>query len=80
MESASTRAATLHEALKEAGMVDMHLEGDVISVSDVERSKQFYIRLGWRLDDAVPGNEIDWDTMWGSWVFEVFGHPEQKRR
>ena len=62
-------------------MVDMHLEGDVISVSDVERSKQFYIRLGWRLDDdAVPGNEIDWDTMWGSWVFEVFGHPEQKRR
>jgi catechol 2,3-dioxygenase-like lactoylglutathione lyase family enzyme len=39
-------------------MVDMHLEGDVIPVSDVERSKQFYIRLGWRLDDdVVPGNE-----------------------
>ena len=31
-------------------MVDMHLEGDVIPVSDVERSKQFYIRLGWRTD------------------------------
>ena len=29
-------------------MVDMHLEGDVIPVSDVERSKQFYIRLGWK--------------------------------
>jgi catechol 2,3-dioxygenase-like lactoylglutathione lyase family enzyme len=39
-------------------MVDMHLEGDVIPVSDVARSKQFYIRLGWRLDDdVVPGNE-----------------------
>jgi len=48
MESASTRAATLHEALREADMVDMHLEGDVFPVSDVERSKQFYIRLGWK--------------------------------
>ena len=34
-------------------MVDMHLEVDVIPVSDVERSKQFYGRLGWRLDDDV---------------------------
>jgi catechol 2,3-dioxygenase-like lactoylglutathione lyase family enzyme len=39
-------------------MVDMHLEVDVIPVSDVDRSKQFYGRLGWRLDDdVVPGNE-----------------------
>jgi Bleomycin resistance protein-like N-terminal len=28
--------------------VDMKLEVDVIPVSDVERSKQFYKRLGWR--------------------------------
>jgi catechol 2,3-dioxygenase-like lactoylglutathione lyase family enzyme len=35
-------------------MVDMHLEVDVIPVSDVERSKQFYGRLGWRLDDDGP--------------------------
>jgi catechol 2,3-dioxygenase-like lactoylglutathione lyase family enzyme len=34
-------------------MVDMHLEVDVIAVSDVERSKKFYERLGWRLDDDV---------------------------
>ena len=34
-------------------MVDMHLEVDVIPVSDVDRSKQFYGRLGWRLDDDV---------------------------
>jgi catechol 2,3-dioxygenase-like lactoylglutathione lyase family enzyme len=30
--------------------VAMNLEVDVISVSDVERSKQFYRHLGWRLD------------------------------
>jgi catechol 2,3-dioxygenase-like lactoylglutathione lyase family enzyme len=29
----------------------MKLEVDVIPVSDVDRSKQFYDRLGWRLDD-----------------------------
>ena len=40
-------------------MVDMHLEVDVIPVSDVDRSKQFYGRLGWRLDDDVaPGNAV----------------------
>ena len=37
------------------GSVDMKLEVDVIPVSDVDRSKQFYERLGWRLDDdAAP--------------------------
>jgi catechol 2,3-dioxygenase-like lactoylglutathione lyase family enzyme len=40
-------------------MVDMRLEVDVIPVSDVERSKQFYGRLGWRLDDDVaPGSGV----------------------
>jgi catechol 2,3-dioxygenase-like lactoylglutathione lyase family enzyme len=33
------------------GKVDMRLEVHVIPVSDVDRSKQFYSRLGWRLDD-----------------------------
>ena len=37
----------------EPGTVDMHLEVDVIPVSDIDRSKQFYERLGWRLDDDV---------------------------
>jgi catechol 2,3-dioxygenase-like lactoylglutathione lyase family enzyme len=36
-----------------ATRVAMNLEVDVIPVSDVERSKQFYQRLGWRLDDDV---------------------------
>ena len=33
--------------------VDMKLEVEIIPVCDVERSKQFYQRLGWRLDDDV---------------------------
>ena len=35
------------------GRVDMKLEIDVIPVCDVDRSKEFYERLGWRLDDDV---------------------------
>jgi catechol 2,3-dioxygenase-like lactoylglutathione lyase family enzyme len=38
---------------------DMKLEVHVIPVSDVERSKQFYQRLGWRSDaDLVPARGI----------------------
>ena len=37
----------------EAPNVDMHLEIQVIPVSDVDRAKQFYQRLGWRFDDDV---------------------------
>jgi catechol 2,3-dioxygenase-like lactoylglutathione lyase family enzyme len=36
-----------------AGQVDMKLEIDVLPVSDVDRSKQFYESLGWRFDDDV---------------------------
>ena len=36
-----------------AGTVEMKLEVHVIPVSDVDRAKQFYKRLGWRLDDDV---------------------------
>jgi catechol 2,3-dioxygenase-like lactoylglutathione lyase family enzyme len=35
------------------GTVDMHLEVQIIPVSDVDRCKEFYLRLGWRLDDDV---------------------------
>ena len=39
--------------------VDVKLEVDIIPVSDVERSKQFYGRLGWRLDaDDAPVNGV----------------------
>ena len=33
--------------------VDMQLEVDIIPVSDIDRSKQFYEGLAWRLDDDV---------------------------
>jgi catechol 2,3-dioxygenase-like lactoylglutathione lyase family enzyme len=34
--------------------VDLKLEAIVISVADVNRSKEFYTRLGWRLDADFP--------------------------
>jgi catechol 2,3-dioxygenase-like lactoylglutathione lyase family enzyme len=33
--------------------VDMNLENDILPVSDIDRAKQFYERLDWRLDDDV---------------------------
>jgi catechol 2,3-dioxygenase-like lactoylglutathione lyase family enzyme len=45
----------IHRASRDAatGNVDMGLEVQIIPVSDADRSKQFYERLGWRLDDDV---------------------------
>ena len=46
-----------HDAI--ATRVDMKLEVDIIPVTDIERSKQFYRRLGWRLDgDDAPTKEL----------------------
>jgi predicted enzyme related to lactoylglutathione lyase len=42
-----SRVATDHEPPK---TVDLKLEAVVIPVSDVDRAKDFYSRLGWRLD------------------------------
>jgi catechol 2,3-dioxygenase-like lactoylglutathione lyase family enzyme len=36
-----------------AARVDMKLEVALIPVSDVDRAKEFYTRLGWRLDDDI---------------------------
>jgi catechol 2,3-dioxygenase-like lactoylglutathione lyase family enzyme len=39
--------------------VDMRLEVVVLPVSDVDRAKDFYLRLGWRLDaDFVDGDDF----------------------
>ena len=44
---------------KSQGGVGMNLEVHVIPVSDVERSKEFYQRLGWRLDeDVAPAKDV----------------------
>jgi len=56
--------------------VDMKLEVDIIPVSDVDRSKQFYEHLGWRLDadDApLPGLRIVQFTPPGSGASVTFG-------
>jgi catechol 2,3-dioxygenase-like lactoylglutathione lyase family enzyme len=39
------------------GQVDMSLEVVVIPVSDVDRAKEFYVRLGWRLDADVAAGD-----------------------
>jgi catechol 2,3-dioxygenase-like lactoylglutathione lyase family enzyme len=45
------------EATREVAPVDMKLEVVMIGVSDVERAKAFYEKLGWRLDaDIVRGD------------------------
>jgi catechol 2,3-dioxygenase-like lactoylglutathione lyase family enzyme len=42
-----------------AARVDMKLEVELIPVSDVDRAKEFYARLGWRLDaDDVMGKDL----------------------
>jgi catechol 2,3-dioxygenase-like lactoylglutathione lyase family enzyme len=39
--------------------VDIRLEVVVLAVSDVDRAKDFYMRLGWRLDaDFVDGDDF----------------------
>ena len=66
----------LQEALKEADMVDMHLEVVIIPVSDVDRAKQFYQSLGWRLDgddSPLPGLRIVQFTPPGSAASVTFG-------
>jgi len=75
MSSTETRSAN---ATSGAGTskVDMHLEVDVIPVSDVNRAKQFYQRLGWRFDDdAAPldGLRIVQFTPPGSAASVTFG-------
>ena len=54
----STTATRTKDATTDArvGKVDMKLEVVAIPVSDVDRAKEFYGSLGWRLDaDFSPG-------------------------
>jgi hypothetical protein len=42
-----------------AGIVDEKLEVVVIPVADVDRAKEFYLSLGWRLDaDRATGDSF----------------------
>jgi catechol 2,3-dioxygenase-like lactoylglutathione lyase family enzyme len=51
--------------------VDMKLEVIVIPVSDVDRAKEFYLKLGWRLDVTPPF--VVQFTPPGSWCSVQFG-------
>ena len=58
------------------GKVDMKLEVQVIAVSDVNRSKEYYEQIGWRLDDDVApmdGLRIVQFTPPGSGTSVTFG-------
>jgi predicted enzyme related to lactoylglutathione lyase len=67
-----------HNASRDAAAdnVDMHLEIQIIPVSDVDRAKEFYQRLGWRFDDDVApldGLRIVQFTPVGSGASITFG-------
>jgi len=56
-----------------AAPVDMKLEVIVIPVADVDRSEQFYRRLGWRQDVTPPGSGVFQFTPRGSSCSIQFG-------
>jgi catechol 2,3-dioxygenase-like lactoylglutathione lyase family enzyme len=63
-------------SLKARANVDMKFEIAVIPVSDVDRAKEFYTRLGWRLDadfDSGPGYRVVQFTPPGSACSVIFG-------
>src|SRR6476659_2728354 len=53
--------------------VDMKLEVIVIPVTDVDRSEQFYRKLGWRQDVTPPGSGVFQFTPHGSSCSVQFG-------
>ncbi|WP_164019741.1 VOC family protein [Pyxidicoccus trucidator] len=55
--SATTVGSSSEPRTASVGSVDLKLEAVVIPVSDLDRAKQFYTGLGWRLDaDFSKGN------------------------
>ena len=74
MSTVQARQSTLQPA--KARAVDMKLELIIIPVADVERSKQFYASIGWRLDaDFVfdGGFRVIQFTPPGSGASVIFG-------
>jgi catechol 2,3-dioxygenase-like lactoylglutathione lyase family enzyme len=53
--------------------VDMKLEVVVIPVSDIERARDFYLKLGWRNDVTPPGSGVVQLTPPGSGCSVQFG-------
>jgi catechol 2,3-dioxygenase-like lactoylglutathione lyase family enzyme len=60
----------------QVGTVDFKLEVAILPVSDADRSKQFYTRLGWREDADFPiseGHRVLQFTPPGSQASVIFG-------
>jgi hypothetical protein len=67
--------ATMNNSVPDAD-IDMKFEIAVIPVSDVDRAKEFYARLGWRLDadfDSGPEYRVIQFTPPGSGCSVIFG-------
>ena len=69
----STKPVRINDATSKAGIAkgDMKLEVVIIAVSDVDRSQEFYRRVGWRQDVTPPG--VFQFTPPGSWCSVIFG-------
>ena len=50
--------ASTQVAKVEASPVDMKLEVVLLNVSDVDRAKAFYEKLGWRIDIDIAGGDF----------------------
>ena len=60
---AETSSRAAESKGEEPGIVDKKLEVVVIPVSDVDRAKEFYAGLGWRLDaDVAPATTSAWSS------------------
>jgi catechol 2,3-dioxygenase-like lactoylglutathione lyase family enzyme len=55
MDQTGIRKQTEAQSNPSAATVDMKLEVVVIPVSDIERAREFYVKLGWRLDPTPSG-------------------------
>ncbi len=69
----STKPVRIDDAASKAGIAkgDMKLEVVILPVSDVDRSQEFYRRVGWRQDVTPPG--VSQFTPPGSWCSVIFG-------
>ena len=81
----ATVSAINHEPARaaSAAKVDMKFEVVVIPVTDVDRSKAFYTKLGWRLDADFPfdnGFRVVQFTPPGSGVLRAVRHEDYDGR
>jgi catechol 2,3-dioxygenase-like lactoylglutathione lyase family enzyme len=57
VDMSSVQASSRRAGKGSTGTVDMKLEAIVIPVSDVDRAKEFYGNLGWRLDADIAAGD-----------------------